>query len=95
MVDISTCRPMAYGLARVSTCRKAACLIQPRACMAVSYRTYTRAGILALSIRKSALEGHCWVEETLGVLPILFGKWGKDLSHLAGINSCKHNQLGR
>ena len=69
---------MAYGDAQVSTCRKVACLILPIAGMAVSYRTCTREGILALIIMESALEGRCWVEETLDVLPILFEKRGED-----------------
>ena len=77
---------MAYSISQVSTCRKVACLILPHAGMAVSYRTCTREGILALTIIESALENRCWVEETLGGLPILFGKWGEGLSHMAGIN---------
>ncbi len=46
--------------------------------MAVSYRTSITKCILVLSIITSALEGYSLVEETLGVLPILSRKWGKD-----------------
>lgn len=77
MVEISTCEKMAYSIAQVSTCRKVACLMLPCAGMAVSYRTCTREGNLALTIIHSALEIRCWFEEILGGLPILFGKWGR------------------
>ena len=71
---------MAYGNAQVSTLQESGFFNTPHlsAGKAVSYRTCTREGILALSIIESALEGRCWVEETLDVLPIRFGKWGKD-----------------
>ena len=78
---------MDYSIAQISTCRKVACVILPRAGMAVSYHTCTREGNLALTIIKSALENRCWVEVIWGGLPILFGKWGED---------CRiDNRLGR
>ena len=76
--DFIIVKKVAYGNAQLSTCRNVACLLLPTAGMAVSYRTCTREGIVALSLMESALEGRCWVEETLDVLPVLFGKRGED-----------------